>query len=102
MSAVDESLELGGVAEELEEHVQSEPGRRLDEPDGRPVAAERPLRRALADAGRDRIPDDVQDPRYEMRLALHLDDGRTVVEEMRGPHVLAAHATRVRAVHQLK
>src|SRR6266700_2937933 len=102
MSVVDESCELGGTAEELVQGFDVEPGRRFGTPDGRVVAAERPLRSVVADACGDRVPNDVEDRRSEIPIARHLAGERTIAEEVRDPLMPAIRPSRVRPVHQLE
>ena len=77
---MDEPCELRSAAEELVERLDIEPRRRLREPDGRPVAAVWPLRRARADTRLYGVPDDIQDRRDEICVAVHLNGEGTILE----------------------
>src|SRR5882724_9652554 len=102
MSVMDEPCELLGAAEELVESRNVQPRRRLGRADGRAVAAERPVRRTLADAGRDRITKGIQNRCDQVRIALDMLRKGPVFEEMRFPTMTAVRATGVVAVQQLK
>ena len=99
---MDEPRELGGAAEQLVEGVYGEPRRRLGKPDRCAIAAVRPVRRVLADASGDGVPNDIQDGRDQMGITGHLDRVRPVLEQVRIARVPAIRSARVIAIQQLK
>ena len=99
---MDEPRELRSTAEELVERLDVEPRRRLREPNRCPVAAVRPVRGVPADAGFNRVPDDVEDCRDQIGVAIHLDGERPILEKVRLAPVPAICSARVVAVQHLE